>query len=181
MLGFGGQGAMAKNAAKTATDSATGYRMEGQNIGSMLIPELEREAFHPTGFSPTDTNAMLVAGQQGAGGANAGIAGEAGLRAARTRNTGSLSSVLDEAARDKTRALSENALNVQGENARLKESKRQEGLAGLTGIRGGDINADLAAQGLVPKDIAEWTASTKGAWDAGIGLIDALTGNKKPR
>ncbi len=126
----------------------------------MLIPELTREATHPTGYNPNDLNAMLVGGEQGAGGAAGGLAGETGLRAARSRNTGALSGVLGEISRNKGRQLSENALNVQGMNAQEKERQRQAGLSGLEGVRGGDIKANLEAQGLVPAyDIAVGTTA----------------------
>jgi hypothetical protein len=161
--------------------TATGYGSEASDIGSLLVPELTKEAYHPTGFNPQDLNAMLVAGEQGAGGANAAIAGEAGLRGARSRNTGSLSAILDEASRGKTRQLSENALNVQGENAQLKEKQRQAGLAGLTGIRGGDIHAQLQAEGLVPEDINAWVKAASREptmFQDVLGTIGALSGSK---
>ena len=143
----------------------------------MLIPELTREATHPTGYNPNDLNAMLVAGEQGAGGAAGGLAGEAGLRAARSRNTGALSGVLGEISRNKTRQLSENALNVQGQNAQEKERQRQAGLSGLAGVRGGDIKADLEAQGLVPEDIKMWKANQgRGFFQGMLDLIG--TGSK---
>jgi hypothetical protein len=177
-----GPGGMAKSAAGIAMGTAQGYGSEASDIGSMLVPELTKEALHPSGFNPADLNAMLVAGEQGAGGANAGIAGEAGLRAARSRNTGSLSAVLDEASRNKTRQLSENALGVQGENAALKEKQRQAGLAGLAGVRGGDIHAQLEAQGLVPQDINAWVNAMKaqpGVFQDIMTSIDTLSGAGK--
>lgn len=170
----------AHSAANTAVSTAAGFGAEAGDIGSMLVPELTREALHPTGFSPADTNAMLVAGEQGAGGANAGIAGEVGLRTARSRNNASLSSVLDEANREQARTLSQNALGVQANNAALKEKQRQSGLSGLEGIRSGDIHADLEAQGLVPQDIKAWTDASKTGWlQNTLGVIDTLTGAGK--
>jgi len=143
----------------------------------MLIPELTREATHPTGYNPNDLNAMLVGGEQGAGGAAGGLAGETGLRAARSRNTGALSGVLGEISRNKGRQLSENALNVQGMNAQEKERQRQAGLSGLEGVRGGDIKANLEAQGLVPEDIKMWKANQgRGFFQ---GMLDLMgTGSK---
>jgi hypothetical protein len=172
---------MAKSAAGIAMGTAQDYGSQASDIGSMLVPELTKEALHPTGFNPADLNAMLVAGEQGAGGANAGIAGEAGLRAARSRNTGSLSAILDEASRGKTRQLSENALGVQSENAREKERQRQAGLTGLEGVRGGDIHAQLQAQGLVPEDINAWVKAASREptmFQDVLGSINALSGSK---
>jgi hypothetical protein len=177
-----GPGTTAKSAAGTATSTAAGYGAEAGDIGSMLVPKLEQEALHPTGFDPNDINAMLVGGEQGAGGANASIAGEAGLRAARTRNTGALSSVLDEASRNNGRQLSENALGVQGQNAALKQKQQQAGLSGLENVRGGDIKANIEAQGLVPQDINAWVNAMKaqpGVFQDILGTIDTLAGAGK--
>lgn len=171
---------MAKSAGSRAVQTSAQYGSEANDIGSMLVPELTKEALHPQGFNPTDLNAMLVGGEQSAGGANASIAGEAGLRAARSRNNASLSSVLDEATRAKTRQMGENALGVQGANAHLKEQQRQEGLAGLSGVRSGDMHADLEAQGLVPQDIKAWTDASKTGWlQNTLGVIDTLAGAGK--
>lgn len=170
---------MARGAGLTAMSTANQYGTEATGIGSMLVPELEKEAMNPTGFNPTDLNAMIVGGQQAAGGTNASIAGEAGLRAARSRNTGSISGILDEAARARGRENSNTALAVQGENARLKERQRQAGLSGLESVRGTDINADLKAQGLVPEDIKAWTDASKSGWlQNTLGVLDTLSGGK---
>lgn len=165
----------AKSAAQQATASSAGYASQGADIGSMLVPELQKEALHPEGFDPNDLNAMLVAGQQGSGGATSSIAGEAGLQAARTRNNGNMSGVLDEAARAKTRADSDASLGVQAQNATLKESQRQAGLAGLSKERGADVHADLDAQGLVPQDIKAWTDANNSGWlQNTTGVINSL-------
>lgn len=167
----------AKSAAAQAKESSAQYGSQGTDIGSMLVPELSKEALHPAGFDPSDLNSMLVAGEGGAGGANASIAGEAGLQAARSRNNGNLSGVLDEAAREKGRTVSQNALDVQGKNAMLKESQRQSGLAGLSKERGTDVHADLQAQGLVPEDIKAWADANSTGWlQNTTGMINAISG-----
>jgi len=164
----------ARAAADTAANTAAGYGSEASSIGSMLIPELTREATHPTGYNPNDINAMLVGGEQGAGGAAGSLAGEAGLRAARSRNNGAFSGILDEISRNKGRQLSENALNVQTMNAQEKERQRQAGLTGLAGVRGGDVKANLEAQGLVPEDIKMWKANQgRGFFQGMLDLMNA--------
>lgn len=169
--------AAAKGAMQTAENTANTYGTEASDIGSMLIPQLSREATNPQGFNPTDLNAMLVAGQQGAGGATGALQGQASLTAARTRNSGALSGVLDEVARAGARAKSASALDVQGMNARLKESQRQAGLKGLEEVRGGDVNAQLKAEGLVPEDIKAWTDASKTGWlQNTMGVLDTLSG-----
>lgn len=170
----------AQNAATTASATGAKYGSEAEDIGSTLVPTLKTEATHPQGYDPNDLNAMLVGGEQGAGGATGSLAGEANLEAARTHNTGALSGVLDELARTKTRQLSTNALDIQGENARLKEKKRQAGLSGLEGLYGEDVNAGLKAQGLVPEDINAWANAGKTGWlQNTLGVIDTLSGAGK--
>ena len=154
----------AETAAHTAADTGAKYGSEGEDIGSTLVPTLKAEATHPTGFQPGDLNAMLVGGEEGAGGATGSLKSDAALTAARTHNTGSLSALTDELERGKVRQLSENALNVQGQNAALKEKQRQAGISGLEGLYGTDVNAGLKAQGLVPEDINAWANANKTGW-----------------
>jgi len=155
---------MAKNAANTATTTAGGYGSAATGIGSTLVPTLTQEATNPTGFMPQDVNAMLVGGEQGAGGAASSLSGEAGRTAARTRNTGALSGVLDEIQRGKGRQLSQNALGVQSMNAQEKQRQRSEGLRGLEGVYGADVGAQLKAEGLVPEDINAMLNANKTGW-----------------
>jgi hypothetical protein len=175
-------GTAAKNAATNAVGLSTGFGSEAADVGSMLLPTLEQEALHPAGFNPNDLNSMLVAGQQATGGGAGAISGEAGLRAARSRNNASLGGTLDEVAREKMRANSQNALDVQGTNARLKESQRQAGLSGLEKVRGGDINAELEMQKILPEDLNAWTkakSSEPTMFQDILGTIGALSGAGK--
>lgn len=170
----------AQGAATTAADTGAKYGASADTLGATLVPELTKEATHPTGFNPTDVNNMLVAGEEGAGGATGSIVGQGNLEAARTHNTGALSAVLDEAGREKARTLSSNALNVQNQNAMLKEKQRQSGLAGLADLYGEDVNAGLKAQGLVPEDINAWSNANKTGWlQNTTGVLDTLTGAAK--
>lgn len=161
---------MAKNAANTATATAGGYGSAATDISSKLVPTLTQEATNPQGFMPQDLNAMLVKGEEGAGGAAGSLMGEAGLRAVRSRNTGALSGVMGEISRDKTRALGQNALGVQTMNAEEKQRQRSEGLHGLEGVYGTDVGAQLKAEGLVPEDINAMLNANKTGW--GKNLMD---------
>jgi hypothetical protein len=169
--------AKAGKAADTATSEGSRYGSEGSSISSTLVPELRREATSPTGFMPNDLNAMLVGGAEGAGGATGALSGEATLGAARSRNTGALSGVLDEIARSKTRALGSQALGVQSMNAEEKQRQRSEGLHGLESVYGTDVGAQLKEQGLVPEDINAMLKANESGW--GKNLMDwtkTLTG-----
>lgn len=171
----------AKQGATTATTNAGDYGTGATNISGSLVPQLQKQATNPTGYSPTDQNNMLVAGEQGAGGANAGIVGQAGLTAARTHNNGALSGVLDAAARAKTQQLSTNALNVSNKNADLKQRQMESAQKGLEGLYGTDVNAQLGNEKLVPEDLEAEAPNNfqdvLGGVNAASGLISAF---KKP-
>lgn len=143
----------AKTAMDTASSTGNNLGAQGTQISGQLVPQLQKQATNPTGYTPTQQNNMLVAGEQGAGGANAGITGQAGLQASRTHNTGALSGVLDSAARSKQQTLSQNALGVQNKQADLQQKQMADAQKQLGGLYGEDVNADIKAQSLVPEDI----------------------------
>jgi hypothetical protein len=152
----------ANSAAKTATTTAGTLNNTAAGENAVISPVLNRQAQGGGGYTPTQTNNMLVAGEQGAGGANAGITGTANLEAARTHNAGNLSGVLDQAARQKQQTLSNNALTVQNKSADLANQQQQNALKDLSGLYGTNLNAATANARLVPEDInAATTAGTQ--------------------
>lgn len=146
----------ASNAAGTASSNAGGYGTTAAGIGDLLVPTLKGDVNNAPGFSPEDVNNQLVAGEEGAGGTNAAIAGEAGLKAARSRNVGSTAGVLDEAARIKSRTNAGVGLDVANQNAMLKQQQRASALKQLQGLYGTDVSAQTQNEGLVPEDIDAW-------------------------
>jgi hypothetical protein len=154
----------AKSAAGQAGTTAANLGASAATDRSAILPGLSAEAANPIGYTPTQMNNQLVAGEQGAGGANAGITGEAGLHAARTRNSSGYPGVLDEAARDKTRQLSQNALNVQNKSAELGQKKQMFAQGELSNLYGVDTHSMLSAMGLVPQDINAATNANKVGW-----------------
>jgi hypothetical protein len=172
--------AQAKNAANTAGANAADYGATAKGVNTFLQPTLERDVTNPVGFTPTETNNMLVAGEQGAGGATAGIAGAAGLNAMRTRNSGALSGVLDQAARTKQQQLSENALNVQNQSAKLAQAKRAAALGGLQGLYGTDVGAQMKSMGIQSDEIKNEIEAGKSGWlQNTMGAIGTLAGAAK--
>jgi hypothetical protein len=155
---------LAKGAANTANTTAGGYGTAATGIGSTLVPELTQEAKNPTGYNPTDLNAMQVGAQQGAGGAAGSLVGQATTGAARSRNIGALPGQLDSIARSKTMADSNASLGIQSSNAKLKEQQKQAGLKGLEGVYGTDVGAQLKAEGLVPEDVDAMAKADQTGW-----------------
>jgi hypothetical protein len=173
------QGTAKKNA-QTATDTASGFGSTAAQIGSTLIPGLERDANNPTGFTPVQKNNMLVASQEGVGGAGSGITGQANLTAARTRNAGGFARALDEAARIKGRTLSSNALGVENEDARVALQRQQEARRALQGLYGTDTSAQLHAMGLANEDLNTALAAGRQGWLQDTeGVINTLSGAAK--
>jgi hypothetical protein len=167
----------AQNAALTAAQTGAGYGAQAGGIGGMLVPYLESSITNPQGFGPAAENAMLVQGLEGAGGAASGIAGEAGLRAARSRNVGGATGVLDEAAREKMRTSAGVGLDVATKNAMLQQQQRSQAQQQLEGLYGTDVGAQLKAQSLVPEDINAWTNASKTGWLQNVeGVMGAVGG-----
>lgn len=165
----------AKKNATTSNDVASGFGSTASQIGSSLIPGLEREAQNPQGFTPVQKNNMLVASQQAVGGANSGITGQANLAAARTRNAGGFARALDEAARQKGRQLSTNALGVQNEDARVALQRQQDAQHQLSGLYGTSTGDQLKAMGLSDEALnTELKAGQSGWYQNAIGGLDTL-------
>lgn len=174
---------MQNRAGQAATTAGNVGSTEGANANTergAILPGLIQEATHPTGYTPTQKNQQLVAGEQGAGGANAGLTGEAMLHMARTRNAGGYGAALDEAARQKQNTLSQNALNVENKSSDLAQKKQQFAQGELGNLYGMDTNAMLKAYGLVPEDINAGVNAGKSGWlqDAN-SIIQTLSGASK--
>ncbi len=103
---------------------------------------------NPTGFDPATKAAMNTAGGQAIGGAISGAVGQEGLLANRTGNVGAAAPVLDESVRNGMKQNSENALNTELADAKLREGHKMAGLAGLSDLHTSAVNEQLRAMGL---------------------------------
>jgi hypothetical protein len=124
------------------------YASQALGVNQALAPTLSAEAINPQGFNPTTMGQMRTAAEQSAGGTNAGIAGQAGLRAARTRNIGSGQAATAAAGRTASENLSNVDAGIESQNAKLKSNQQQEGIAGLGKLYGEDVGAGENALGL---------------------------------
>ena len=171
---------MATQAGKTASSVGAGYAGQAQDIYSEFIPMLRREAAGGMGLTPTQKSQELTAAEQGAGGAAGSISGQAGLTAARTRNSAALSGVQDAAARAKTQAASQANLGIENESTNLANARQQAALGQLQGLYGTNVNAQLGAMGLIPQDVNAGTNAGKAGWlQNTLSTIDTLTGAAK--
>lgn len=175
------QQAAGKQAENSSATTAGNYGSDAGNIAGTVVPTLKNDINNPTGYTPQQSNNQLVAGEQGAGGAQAGITGAADLAATRTRNFGSQAGILDQAARRNAQTLSGNALNVANKSANLAQEKRQSALGGLEGMYGTDVGAQLKAMGIIPEDINSTVNAGKSGWLQNTeGAIDTIGGLFKP-
>lgn len=178
MFGLGGPGYKAGlGAANTAGAVGAGYGSQSAGINANLLPFLTRELQNPEGYSQQQMGSMLGAAEGGAGGATAGINTEANLESARNRNSGGFSGALDEAARQKDKALAGTSEGIAANNANLQEQQKQSAASGLQSLEGLDTGAQLKAMGLVPEDIdAASNAYGKGDWMSGLNSITSGIG-----
>lgn len=161
--------------AAAATGTAGGFGSQASQIGSTIIPGLEQEATHPTGYTPEQLNAQRVASQQGLGGATSGITGQANLEAARTRNAGGFAAALGEAARAKNRQASQNEVELQARNADLANKKQRQAQQQLSGLYGTDVSSQLKAMGLSDQALQEQLAAGQQGWlQQGEGGLNTL-------
>jgi hypothetical protein len=169
--------------ATTANQVGAGFGSVASGIGASIIPGLERQANNPTGFDPTTQNRMLVASQEGAGGANAAITGEGRLAALRSRTAGGFAPALAEAARSKGRTLATGALDVQLENAKLAQEKQRQAQAQLGQLYGTTSADQLKAMGLSNEDLNTQLAAGRQGWlqnmNQTIAAIGSLGGGSK--
>lgn len=161
---FGMQGAISSSAQKNAGDAgntAAGFGANASTVNSQLLPFLTRELNNPQGYTQQQTGSMLNQAEAGAGGATAGLNTEANLATARNRNSGGFSGALDEAARDKAKALSSTSSGIAANDANLQQQHQQNAATGLSNMYGTDTGAQLKAMGLQDEDL-KTAASTYG-------------------
>jgi hypothetical protein len=156
--------AQAKSTYGQSTTAANTAGADEQQERGSLIPGLETEANNPIGFNPNEENSMLVAGEQGAGGAASGVVGQANLESARTGNSAGLTAGLDSAMREKGSILSQNALGVKNASAELGQKKQQFAQGELGNVMSGDQQANLKALGLEDESTNAGVEAGKSGW-----------------
>jgi len=154
----------AKAGASAATGEAGGFGMQAKQIGSTLIPGLERQATTPTGYSPLEKGRMRTAVGESLGGTAADIGGQATLAAARTRNAGGFAPALAEAARIKSRATATGNLGIESEDARLAQEKQRYAQQALQGLYGTDTSNQLNAMGLSNESLKTALQAGQSGW-----------------
>lgn len=165
----------AGNAFNQAGSTAAELGGEGQAVGANLTPFLTSEMLHPQGLGQEGIAAETGAALGGAGGAAAGLTGQAMQRAAASRNAGGFQAALDDAARQREKAAAGASENIQSQNENLKQQQRQEGASGLEHMYGVDTSGMLGAQRNEAEDInAEANANRTGWLQNTMGILNSL-------
>jgi hypothetical protein len=167
----------ASGAATQAADTGANYGAQAAGVNSQLLPFLTRELNNPQGFTQQQEAAKLGAAEGGAGGSTAGLTTEANLESARNRNSGGFSGALDEAARQKDKALAGASEGIAGQNADLQQKQQQDAAGGLGEVYGQDTAAQLKAMGLIPEDVNAEVGASKTGWLQNMNeLMQTLNG-----
>jgi hypothetical protein len=165
----------AGNAFNTAESTGTTLGTEAQGIGANLTPFLTQEMEHPQGLGQEGIAAETGAALGGAGGADAGLVGQANQRAAVSRNAGGFQAALDDAARQRMKAAAGSSEDIQAQNENLKQQQQQEGANGLAKMYGVDTSGQLESQGQMANDINAETNANKTGWlQNTIAIMNAL-------
>ena len=109
---------------------------------------------------------------------------QAGLEAARTRNASGFTKSLDEAARDKDKALAGASAGIAGEDVMAAKQLNQQGAAGEAGLYGTDVGAQLKAMGQQNEDIGTavqagqtgWLQNMEGVLNTGANVAKSVSG-----
>ena len=162
---------MAQGRSKQLADQAT------SDYG-FLDPTLIAEAKNPQGYTPQQLAYMNTASQQSLGGSVGGVTGQANLQSARTRNAGAFQGAISSAARGAQRQLSQNALGIQENQAKLQLAERQQALASLQNLygteMGGGLNYLNASTGALEGE--NRSHPIQSAIGTGAGVLGALSG-----
>lgn len=150
--------------AKGISDVAGG---RSSQVYDTLFPTLQNEVTNPQGYDPSDIAAMNTAVGQSTGGATAAAVGAGDLEASRTGNKGDYQTSIDDSAREGARLSAQKALEVQGNNADLKQRNRQMGIAGLGSLFGEESGRQLNALNVGNNAIGEGNSAINAGVNAG--------------
>jgi hypothetical protein len=158
--------------AGTARGTSNTLTQSGQSINATLTPTLARLANGGGGYTPQQTSRMTTAALQSIGGANSGVVGGGLQRAAATNNTGGANALALAAGHDATGQLSDAALGVQNESARLAAQQQAQALGEQGQLYSTDIGAANNALGLSTQATnAAEQASQNGFWRGVAGRV----------
>jgi hypothetical protein len=166
--------------ATTAGQSAQNFANTNQGQANAtyaaLMPELQQEVAHPTGFNPAEEAQMKTSNMQAAGGSQAGATGQGALLAGRTKNPGTAAAAIDASSRHAGQQLGQENLATDVANAKLKQQQRQAGLSGLEGLNAQELGGANQALGIVPQAVNANTNAINASYDWAKDIMDPIIG-----
>lgn len=170
----------AQKDATTAGSTAAGYGANAATESANLTPFYTQEMRATHGFNPNQINEMLTAAEAGGGGATGALEGQAQQESARTRNASGFTKSLDEAARDKAKAAAGASEGIAAQDVMGAKQLNQQGAAGMEGLYGTNVGAQLKAMGQQNEDIGTAVQAGQSGWLQNMqGTLNSLANGAK--
>jgi hypothetical protein len=177
-VGLGGSkfapGAAANTAA--AQGAVGAYGQSAANEGSALNPFFTQEMNAQHSLNPNQTDEMLTAAESGAGAATGAEQGALINNATRTGNATAVTKSLDEMARDKSKAAAGASEGIAAADVTGAKQLNQEGAAGMQGLYGTNVGAQLGAMKQANTDVETQQALNPGWLKSTEGILGSLSG-----
>jgi len=165
----------AQNLLNQSQQAGTQYGSTAAGESSQLNPFFAQEMRAVHSMTPEQQNEMLTAAESGAGGAFGGAEGEMKRNAARTGNATTLTKSLDEMARDKAKVAAGAGEGIAAQDVAGAQQLRQQGAAGMQGLYGTNVGAQLGAMKQSAEDLKnlEQAQTQAPSWLQGLSNITA--------
>jgi hypothetical protein len=169
----GGKGNSTANAASTAAlNQANTLAGESNAAYSALMPELQAQAANPPGVAPADLAAQTTEAMEGAGGTQAAGVGAGKLQEARTKNPGSSRAAIASSSRGAGEELGRRGLQIQTNNAGLKNQQRSQALGEEGGVFGTATGATAPNFNATASNVNANTNAENEGWDWAKFILD---------
>jgi hypothetical protein len=127
-------------------------------------------------LNPNQTDEMLTAAESGAGAATGAEQGALINNATRTGNATGVTKSLDEMARDKSKAAAGASEGIAAADVTGAKQLNQEGAAGMQGLYGTNVGAQLGAMKQANTDVETQQALNPGWLKSTEGILGSLSG-----
>lgn len=172
----GGPNVGVAKALLNASQQASGqYGSTASGEGAQLNPFYSQEMKATHSLSPEQANEMLTAAEAGSGGAFGGAEGQINRDAARTGNATSVTKSLDEMARDRAKVAAGSSEGIAAQDVAGAKQLNQEGAAGMQGLYGTNVGAQLGAMKQSGEDLKNLSAAQQQApgWLQGLKNVSS--------
>jgi hypothetical protein len=161
--------------AKTNEGQAQGavgsYGSAAAGEGSALNPFFTQEMNAQHSLDPNQQNELLTNAESGAGAATGAEQGALINNATRTGNATGVTKSLDEMARDKSKAAAGASEGIAAQDVMGAKQLNQQGAAGMQGLYGTNVGAQLGAMKQANSDVATEQATQGDNWVTQLGEL----------